>query len=56
MTARNEGLSILREYVRPGAGAARSDPAGAPFSSVAAGDLVEVRLTVIAPTDAYYLA
>jgi uncharacterized protein YfaS (alpha-2-macroglobulin family) len=55
VTARNEGLSILREYVRPGAGEGQGSDAGAPLSSVAAGDLVEVRLTVIAPTDAYYL-
>ncbi|HET7081791.1 MAG TPA: MG2 domain-containing protein, partial [Chloroflexia bacterium] len=55
VTARNEGLSILREYVRPGSGDGKGSDPGAPLTSVAAGDLVEVRLTVIAPTDAYYL-
>jgi uncharacterized protein YfaS (alpha-2-macroglobulin family) len=55
VTARNEGLSILREYVRPGAGDGQGSDPGAPLSSVAVGDLVEVRLTIIAPTDAYYL-
>jgi len=52
VTARNEGLSILREYVPAGQAA---DQATAPLQQVAAGALVEVRLTVIAPSDAYYL-
>lgn len=51
--ARNEGLSIIREYVTPGS-AGQSAPA-TPLHEVKAGDLVEVRLTIIAPQDAYYL-
>jgi alpha-2-macroglobulin len=52
VTARSEGLSVVRQYVRPGG--ANGEP-GPSLHKVAAGDLVEVRLTVIAPTDAYYL-
>ena len=55
-TARSEGLSVVREYVQPdGAGGTPGTAAGAPLKTAAAGDLVEIRLTVIAPTDAYYL-
>ncbi len=50
--ARNEGLSIIRTYVAPGAAGAA--PA-TPLHTVKAGDLVEVRLTIITPQDAYYL-
>lgn len=50
--ARNEGLSIIREYVQPGA---KAGEVPQPLRSAAAGALVEVRLTVIAPTEAYYL-
>ncbi len=51
--ARNEGLSIIREYVAPGTNS-QGVPA-TPLRTVKAGDLVEVRLTIIAPQDAYYL-
>ena len=51
--ARSEGLSIIREYLKPGTGAG-ADAADA-ADQAGAGDLVQVRLTVIAPTDAYYL-
>lgn len=50
VAARNEGLSIIREYVQPAKGGA-----ALPIREVKAGDLVEVRLTIIAPQDAYYL-
>ncbi len=50
VTARSEGLSVIREYVAAATGAG-----GTPLRQVAVNTLVEVRLTVIAPTDAYYL-
>jgi uncharacterized protein YfaS (alpha-2-macroglobulin family) len=42
----SQGFSVAREYLPPGAGAN-----AAPLSQVHAGDLVQVRLTVIAPND-----
>jgi uncharacterized protein YfaS (alpha-2-macroglobulin family) len=50
---RSEGLSVIREYLKPG-----TSTGGVPpplLTQAGAGDLVQIRLTVIAPADAYYL-
>ncbi|MGI8588923.1 MAG: Ig-like domain-containing protein [Chloroflexia bacterium] len=52
VTARSEGLSVIREYLKLGTGG--TSPAS-PMGSLAAGDLVEIHLTVIAPSDSYYV-
>jgi uncharacterized protein YfaS (alpha-2-macroglobulin family) len=51
--ARSEGLSVIREYLKPGTGKGGVPPTL--LTQAGAGDLVQIRLTVIAPADAYYL-
>ncbi len=51
--ARSEGLSVIREYLKPGTGTG-AIPTSL-LTGAGAGDLVQVRLTVIAPADAYYM-
>ena len=50
---RSEGLSVIREYLKPGTGTGGVPPTL--LTQAGAGDLVQIRLTVIAPADAYYL-
>lgn len=52
--ARNEGLSVARQYIAVDPQTLRAT--GAEVNQVAVGDLVQVKLTVIAPNDLYFFA
>ncbi len=54
IAAYNNGLGVTREYLPPASPSDAQNPP-APISSVNAGDLVHVRLTVIVPQDSYYV-
>lgn len=54
IAAYNNGLGVTRAYLPPATDSDTKNPP-APISSVNAGDLVHVRLTVIVPQDSYYV-
>lgn len=50
LLAEDRGIAVLREYLRP-----EAEDEG-PVAAVGAGDLVKVRLTILLPSEAHYLA